>query len=138
MTLSTPRTGRGAPSRVPSVLRVDKPNNASSERVTGHPTPKPVPLLAESWELSDTAVTPSDAWTPPEGAGSADGASNGGGERSGGAVLLAGRGGASVEGAGSDGTSVPVTGASAPSPLVGEGWGGGEPWTPAVGPPSPE
>lgn len=35
----------GTPSRVPSVLRVGKPNNASSDRVVGHPTPKPVPLM---------------------------------------------------------------------------------------------
>ena len=35
----------GTPSRVPSVLRVAKPNNASADRVKGHPTPKPVPLM---------------------------------------------------------------------------------------------
>lgn len=35
----------GTPSRVPSVLRVAKPNNASADRVTEHPTPKPVPLM---------------------------------------------------------------------------------------------
>jgi len=35
----------GTPSRVPSVLRVAKPNNASADRVTEHPTPKPVGLM---------------------------------------------------------------------------------------------
>ena len=35
----------GTPSRVPSVLRVAKPNNASANRIVGHPTPKPVPLM---------------------------------------------------------------------------------------------
>jgi DNA modification methylase len=35
----------GTPSRVPSVLRVPKPNNASADRITDHPTPKPVPLM---------------------------------------------------------------------------------------------
>ncbi len=35
----------GTPSRVPSVLRVPKPNNASATRVLEHPTPKPVSLL---------------------------------------------------------------------------------------------
>ena len=35
----------GTPSRVPSVIRVPKPNNASNSRVHGHPTPKPVPLM---------------------------------------------------------------------------------------------
>jgi DNA modification methylase len=36
----------GTPSRVPSVLRVNKPNNSSSGRVD-HPTPKPVPLMGQ-------------------------------------------------------------------------------------------
>lgn len=35
----------GAPSRVPSVIRAPKPNNASAARVTEHPTPKPVALM---------------------------------------------------------------------------------------------
>jgi site-specific DNA-methyltransferase (adenine-specific) len=35
----------GTPSRVSSVLRVNKPNNAAANRVIEHPTPKPVPLL---------------------------------------------------------------------------------------------
>jgi DNA modification methylase len=35
----------GTPSRVPSVLRVSNPNNASPDRITEHPTPKPVPLM---------------------------------------------------------------------------------------------
>ena len=35
----------GIPSRVPSVLRVGKPNNASAHRVVDHPTPKPVGLM---------------------------------------------------------------------------------------------
>lgn len=35
----------GQPSRVPSVLRVTKPNNASIGRVLEHPTPKPVGLM---------------------------------------------------------------------------------------------
>lgn len=35
----------GTPSRVPSVLRVPKPNNASSAREVDHPTPKPVGLM---------------------------------------------------------------------------------------------
>lgn len=35
----------GIPQRVPSVLRVPKPNNASRDRVTEHPTPKPVGLM---------------------------------------------------------------------------------------------
>jgi len=35
----------GTPSRVPSVLRVRKPNNASTNRIVGHPTPKPVGLM---------------------------------------------------------------------------------------------
>ena len=35
----------GTPSRVPSVLRISKPNNASANRTTGHPTPKPVDLM---------------------------------------------------------------------------------------------
>jgi DNA modification methylase len=36
----------GTPSRVSSVLRVDKPNNASAQRVD-HPTPKPVTLMGQ-------------------------------------------------------------------------------------------
>lgn len=36
----------GTPSRAPSVLRVNKPNNASSSRIN-HPTPKPVPLMGQ-------------------------------------------------------------------------------------------
>jgi len=35
----------GVPSRVPSVLRITNPNNASHERIKEHPTPKPVPLM---------------------------------------------------------------------------------------------
>ena len=35
----------GTPSRVPSVVRVPQPNNASPERIKEHPTPKPVPLM---------------------------------------------------------------------------------------------
>ena len=35
----------GTPSRVPSVLRANKPNNASADRIREHPTPKPVPLM---------------------------------------------------------------------------------------------
>lgn len=35
----------GTPSRVPSVLRANKPNNASAARVLDHPTPKPVGLM---------------------------------------------------------------------------------------------
>jgi len=35
----------GVPSRVPSVIRARKPNNASAGRVVGHPTPKPVGLM---------------------------------------------------------------------------------------------
>jgi len=35
----------GTPSRVPSVLRVRKPNNASTSRTLGHPTPKPIGLM---------------------------------------------------------------------------------------------
>ena len=35
----------GKPSRVPSVIRVPKPNNASSSRLVDHPTPKPLPLM---------------------------------------------------------------------------------------------
>lgn len=35
----------GKPSRVPSVIRVPKPNNASSSRLVDHPTPKPIPLM---------------------------------------------------------------------------------------------
>jgi site-specific DNA-methyltransferase (adenine-specific) len=35
----------GTPCRSPSVIRCNKPNNASSSRVVEHPTPKPVALL---------------------------------------------------------------------------------------------
>lgn len=35
----------GIPSRVPSVIRVPQPNNASRDREHEHPTPKPVPLM---------------------------------------------------------------------------------------------